>query len=413
MDRLDLFTLIFMDPISANNRAVTTTRAAPTTLDARAGEILSLRIESKAGEDLYTGRSADGRQFLLNARTTPGMLPGMELQIGQMLRMQVLSVRPQFQLALLDGPPQQQTSQTASTTNPMALQAQIQTGVDAEAGSDAHAFRPEQLLLQRAFQQGMGNEAPLLAQAWLGLVLTRLRQWPNLPPGSSRPPAMDAATLLLLQGLSPQDAEVSLATVLNASAAGGAQANNPASTLPQFWMFHAYAWNNTLPLNFWVLRRQDAGSGGRAWTGARPATLRLRIEHPVYGPLWIDVRMDDMSVMVDIYAENGTMAEVADWAQQLRPAISTALARSSLRLLRFHIQPGLPPRHVDDEQESMADLSDPSPAERPALTHTQLQTAGRAMQPFPATPPFSEALLAPELFLAATEVLGALRVSQI
>ncbi len=403
-----------MDPISANNRPTLTPRTAPTEQNARPGETLNLRIESKVGDGAgaaYVGRNTDGRFFMLNARTTLGLAPGMELQIGQMLRVQVLSVKPHFQLGLMETPSAQATASPGSMA---ALQAQIQADVDTESRPDTQPLRLDQLLLQRSFHQGTGNDAQMLAEAWRGLVLARLRQVQNLPLAEQGRLRLDAATLALLQGQ-----EYPLGSALAASLSGGmaASANpSPSLALPQFWMFHAYAWSNTLPLTFWLLRHQESSPGAQARTPTRSSTLRLRIEHPVHGPLWIDVRVDEMAVVLDLYAELGTAAQAADLAQQLRPTLSAALARAGLRLLRFHIQPGLPPRHADGGEDESGRI-DGAGTSLPGLEQTSEsgraleQAQGSALRPFSSALSLPEAALAPELFLAAAEVLSVLRTA--
>ncbi|WP_165493189.1 flagellar hook-length control protein FliK [Hylemonella gracilis] len=275
----------------------------------------------------------------------------------------------------------------------------------ADADGEAASAAPDldQFLLQRVFQgQGLGGDIWVLAQAWRHLVLARLRQVQGLafaptPPGAGRPAAAAdaaamAASLALLQAMTPDETRQD--DGLHSALWGPtAQASNPALLLPQLWMFHTYVWNNTLPLTFWVLPREEekmeGGQAARQPTRAR--MLRLCFKHPVHGPLWVDVRVDEQQVTVDFHAEQ---ADAVATLLQLRPAVSAALAQAGLHLLRYQVRAGSPPR--PEGNAAPADSANPA-----------LPTPG--MNSLPSLLNSAESTLAPELFLATVGVMEALR----
>jgi hypothetical protein len=238
-----------------------------------------------------------------------------------------------------------------------------------------------------------------MAQAWRHLVLARMRQVQGLafaatPAGATRPgPAADAAataaSLALLQAMTPDETRQDEG--LHPALFGApAQATNSPLLLPQLWMFHTYVWSNTLPLTFWVLPREEekkeGGQAARQPTRAR--FLRLCFKHPVHGLLWVDVRVDELHVTLDVHAEQ---AAAVDALLQLRPAVSAAMAQAGLRLLRFQVRAEPPPRHAHDVEQ-------PGPAALPGSRNA-----------LPAPLNFAESALAPELFLAAVGLMEALR----
>lgn len=384
---------------------VTGAAGMSTAAAASPGEVLTLRIESRSGtgaNQVFNGRSADGRLFPLSA----GLAPGMQLQVGQALQVQVPGGASPFQLAmhggvlLVSSPPQ-----PAATTSPVPsladLQAQAQmTDADGEASSRAPDL--DQFLLQRFFQgQGGVGDIWVLAQAWRHLVLARMRPWQDpagpalAPAGVPRPgplpadAAAAAASLALLQAMAPDEGPEDGRP--HASFFGAAAPPpNPALLLPQLWMFHTYVWSNTLPLTFWVLpREEEETTGGRsARQATRARMLRLCFKHPVHGLLWVDVRVDETHVTLDIHAEQ---AGAVDALLALRPAVSTAMAQAGLRLLRFQVRAEPPPRPAHDAGQA-------GPAALPG-----------GMDTLPAPLNFAESALAPELFLAAVGLMEALR----
>jgi hypothetical protein len=393
------------DRISTGSAALPLPRAASTTggnAGVGQGEMLTLRIESRSGagaNEVFNGRSADGRLFQLSA----GLATGMNLQIGQLLQVQVPGGQSQFQLAMQGGAllvpsPTQPAAPTSTAPSLAAAQAQAQmTDADGEASSRAPDL--EQLLLQRFFQgQGSVGDIWVLAQGWRHLVLARMRQvqgptFAATPTGAARPGPVDAAataaSLALLQAMMPDETREDEG--LHPALFGAtAQAPTPALLLPQLWMFHTYVWNNTLPLTFWVLPREEekkeGGQAARQPTRAR--MLRLCFKHPVHGLLWVDVRVDELHVTLDVHAEQ---AAAIDALLQLRPAVSTAMAQAGLRLLRFQVRAEPPPRHAHDVEQ-------PGPAALPG-----------GMNTLPAPLNFAESALAPELFLAAVGLMEALR----
>jgi hypothetical protein len=381
-------------------RAAGTAGAAGANAGASQGQVLTLRIEGRSGmgaDQVFLGRSADGRVFQLSA----GLVPG-SLQIGQTLQVQVPGGTSAFQLAMPGNavplPTQPQAPAPGGTASSLAA-AQAQTQMADADGQAARSPDLEQLLLQRLIQgQGGVGELMMLAQAWRHLVLARLRSAPGQaapPPSTGGQPrggsAADAAaaslTAALRQSMAADDETEQQGALFHALGAGATQQSNPALWLPSFWMFHAYAWNNTLPLTFWVLPREEEKSGGQA---GRPATrarmLRLCFKHPVHGLLWVDVRVDEQHVTLDLYAEHNEA--VADLLQ-LRPAVSAALAQAGLHLLRYQVRSGAPARVGREEAAS---------EEQAAGSHalTSLLSA-------------PDSTLAPELFLAAVGVMEALR----
>jgi hypothetical protein len=373
--------------------------------------VLTLRIESQSGtgaNQVFNGRSADGRLFQLSA----DLVPGMNLQIGQTLQVQVPGGQSQFQLAMpgaLLVPSSPQPAAPSSTApNLAAAQAQTQM-MDADGEASSRAPDLEQLLLQRFFQgQGGVGDIWVLAQAWRHLVLARMRQVQGLafaatPTSSStaRPgtsavvdAAATAASLALLRAMASDETQQDDGPSPPLLAAVGRESDpNPAPLLPQLWMFHTYVWSNTLPLTFWVLPREEEKKGGglvgRQATRAR--MLRLCFQHPVHGLLWVDVRVDEQHVTLDFYAEQ---ADAVAPLQALRPAVSAALAQASLHLLRYQVRAGSPPRPEDDAA--------PADSANPALP-------APSMNSLPALLNSPESTLAPELFLAAVGVMEALR----
>lgn len=402
------------DRISTGSAALPLPRATGTTAanaGSGEGEVLTLRIESRSGagaNQVFNGRSADGRLFQLSA----GLAPGMNLQIGQTLQVQVPGGQSQFQLAMQGGtllvPSPPQPAAPASTAPSLAaVQAQAQmTDADREASSPAPDL--EQLLLQRFFQgQGGAGDILVLAQAWRHLVLARMRQVQGLafaatPTSTStaRPgttavdAAATAASLALLRAMAADETQQDDGPSPTLLAAVARESDpNPAPLLPQLWMFHTYVWNNTLPLTFWVLPREEEKKGGglvgRQVTRAR--MLRLCFQHPVHGLLWVDVRVDEQHVTLDLHAEQ---ADSVATLQELRPAVSAALAQAGLHLLRYQVRAGSPPRPEGD--------ATPAGSANPALP-------APGMNSLPALLNSPESTLAPELFLAAVGVMEALR----
>lgn len=386
------------------------TAGAPAGAGLNPGEVLTLRIESRSGagaNQVFNGRSADGRLFQLSA----GFVPGTDLQVGQTLQVQVPGSPSPFQLAMQGGavplPTPPQLASPTGAQSSAAAQAQAQTmDADGEAGSPAPDLN--QFLLQRFFQ---GQGAPgagdvwVLAQTWRHLVLARLRQvqgpaFAPAPAGAARsgPAAADAAamaaSLALLQAMTPDETreDDGLPSALWGPTA---QASNPALLLPQLWMFHTYVWNNTLPLTFWVLPREEekmqGGQAARQPTRAR--MLRLYFKHPVHGLLWVDVRVDEQHVTVDLHAEQ---ADAVTPLLQWRPSVSAALAQAGLHLLRYQVRAGSPAHPEGDAA--------PADSANPALP-------APGMNSLPALLNSPESTLAPELFLAAVAVMESLRTA--
>jgi hypothetical protein len=402
------------DRISTGSAALPLPRTASTTggnAGVGQGEMLTLRIESRSGagaNEVFNGRSADGRLFQLSS----DLVPGMNLQIGQLLQVQVPGGQSQFQLAMQGGAllvpsPTQPAAPTSTAPSLAAAQAQAQmTDADGEASSRAPDL--EQLLLQRVFQGQVGaGDIWVLAQAWRHLVLARMRQvqgqvFAATPTSSStaRPgtsavdAAATAASLALLRAMTPDETQQDDGPSPTLLAAVARESDpNPAPLLPQLWMFHTYVWSNTLPLTFWVLPREEEKKGGglvgRQATRAR--LLRLCFQHPVHGLLWVDVRVDEQHVTLDLHAEQ---ADAVATLQELRPAVSATLAQAGLHLLRYQVRAGSPPRPEGD--------ATPAGSANPALP-------APGMNSLPALLNSPESTLAPELFLAAVGVMEALR----
>jgi hypothetical protein len=306
------------------------------------------------------------------------------------------------------------SQQTPAQTAALAAQTTTASATQ-EQGESGTQLQPlmEQLLLQRAISgqvTGQGGDALLLAQALRELVLSRMRQLQSLPPVSvpasaQGKPQLDAATMALLQNLLPDlPAEALNAPNLNAALFNLAQLmpNNAAfvlnpSLLPQFWMFHAWAWSGALPFDFWLLHRdpdEAEPDEPQPRPDARAPTLRLRVPHPVHGLLWLDVRLHEGDVSLDIYAEHDILP---DEIARLRAAINAALMRADLRLRHCHIRQGHPPQHEPQHEDT------PEENTTPQLLAPSSTSKALAFQPL------SEAALPPELFTAASEVLGALR----
>lgn len=394
-------------PLPRASGGVTGANAGP-----RAGELLTLRIESRDGvgaNQVFQARSADGRLFQLGAATASGM----SLTVGQTLQVQVPgagSSQSPFQLALQGGgtllsvPPSPTTASPTETAARLAFaQAQASTP-DGDAGASSAMPDLAQLLAQRFIQgQGGVSDVLVLAQAWRELVLARLRQAPNLaytPASPVRPSALPgdagatALSLALLQAMTTDEARQDVA--FNAPTLGATPSQpHPASLLPQFWMFHAYAWNSTLPLTFWVLPWDDDTQGGdpppRAANRAR--MLRLCFLHPVHGLLWVDVRVDEQHVTLDLHADQ---PDAVAALLQLRPAVSAALAQAGLRLLRYQVRAGTP--------QLQGDGGEAAPTGSRGL-------AAASMNGLPALLNSPDTTLAPELFLAAVGVMEALRTA--
>ncbi|EYC52861.1 hypothetical protein AZ34_10275 [Hylemonella gracilis str. Niagara R] len=395
------------DRISTGSALLPLPRVASTTGSKAGGgdgEMLTLRIESRSGagaNQVFNGRSADGRLFQLSA----GLATGINLQIGQLLQVQVPGRQSQFQLAMQGGAllvpsPTQPGAPTSTTLSLAATQVQAQmTDADGEASSRAPDL--EQLLLQRFFQgQGSVGDIWVLAQGWRHLVLARMRQvqgptFAATPTAAARPgnttvdAAATAASMALLQAMTPDEGLQDNGPHPSFFGAT-AQAPTPPLLLPQLWMFHTYVWNNTLPLTFWVLpREEEKKEGGQATRQpTRARMLRLCFKHPVHGLLWVDVRVDELHVTLDVHAEQ---AAAVDALLQLRPAVSAAMAQAGLRLLRFQVRAEPPPR----------------PAHDPDQAGTAALRGG--MDTLPAPLNFAESALAPELFLAAVGLMEALR----
>lgn len=398
------------DRISTGSASLPLPRGATTggaNANASQGEVLALRIESRGGagaNQVFNGRSADGRLFQLSAN----LASGMNLQIGQTLQVLVPGGQSQFQLAMHGGAslvpmlPQPVTSSSTAASVAAAALAQM-ADADGEASSPAPDL--DQFLLQRVFQgQGGVGDIWVLAQAWRHLVLARMRQvqgigFAPMPASAGRPgpaagdPAAMAASLALLQAMAPDESPQDDA--LHSALFGGttSQQPNPATLLPQLWMFHTYVWSNTQPLTFWVLPREEEKKGGghvgRQATRAR--MLRLCFQHPVHGLLWVDVRVDEQHVTVDFYAGQ---ADAVATLLQLRPAVSAALAQAGLHLLRYQVRAGSPP---DPEADAVpAGPANPAPS-------------APGMNSLPLLLNSPESTLAPELFLAAVGVMEALR----
>ncbi|MFO6419386.1 flagellar hook-length control protein FliK [Hylemonella sp. W303a] len=379
----------------------------------RSGEVLTLRIESRDGmgaNQVFHARSTDGRLFQLGAATNAAA--GMSLSIGQTLQVQVPAGASEsaFQLTLQGGStllsvPTSLTPASSTETAARLAFAQAQASTqDGAAGSSSTAPDLAQLLAQRFFQgQGSPNDVLVLAQAWRELVLARLRQAPgqaSTPTIPLRPNALPgdagatALSLALLQAMTADEARQDVA--LNTPSLGATLSQqHPAPLLPQFWMFHAYAWNNTLPLTFWVLPRDDDQQDGEP--SPRPANrarmLRLCFLHPVHGLLWMDVRVDEQNVTLDLHADQ---PDAVAALLQLRPAVSAALAEAGLRLLRYQVRAGAPQLHAN---EALA-----APTASPSST-------APPMNGLPALLNSPETTLAPELFMAAVGVMEALRTA--
>ncbi|EGI78566.1 flagellar hook-length control protein FliK [Hylemonella gracilis] len=381
----------------------------------RAGDVLTLRIESRDGigpNQVFHARSADGRLFQLGAAITSGM----NLMVGQTLLVQLpggpsqSSSQTPFQSALQGGgtllsvTPSPTSASSAETAAHLAFaQAQASTP-DGDAGASSAAPDLAQLLAQRFFQgQGGVSDVLVLAQAWRELVLARLRQAPSLaytPASPVRPSTLPgdagatALSLALLQAMATDEARQDVA--FNAPSLGATPSQpHPASLLPQFWMFHAYAWNNALPLTFWVLPRDDDTQGGQPPPRAanRARMLRLCFLHPMHGLLWVDVRVDEQHVTLDLHADQ---PDAVAALLQLRPAVSAALAQAGLRLLRYQVRAGTP-QLQDDGGEA-------APTGSRGL-------AAASMNGLPALLNSPDTTLAPELFLAAVGVMEALRTA--
>jgi hypothetical protein len=403
------------DRISTGSASLPLPRAASTAGgNAGAGQddVLTLRIESRSGagaNQVVNARSADGRLFQLSA----DLVPGMNLQIGQTLQVQVPGGQSQFQLAMQGGallvpsPPQ---PAAPSSTVPSLAAAQAQTQMmDADGEASSRSPDLEQLLLQRFFQgQGGAGDIWVLAQAWRHLVLARMRQVQGLAfaatptststarPGTSAvvDAAATAASLALLRAMASDETRQDDGPSPPLLAAVGRGADpDPAPLLPQLWMFHTYVWNNTLPLTFWVLPREEEKKGGGlvGRQASRARMLRLCFQHPVHGLLWVDVRVDEQHVTLDLHAEQ---ADAVAPLQELRSAVSAALAQASLYLLRYQVRAGSPPRPEGDAA--------PADSANPALP-------APGMNSLPALLNSPESTLAPELFLAAVGVMEALR----
>lgn len=305
---------------------------------AKLGEVLNLRVEARTPSSIML-RSADGRSFQFN---NSNMAPDMDLEPGQAVRAQVTSVRP-LQLAILTAAPAPPGPAAAQAPAAMAVAAQMQAQMQAQKATGL-PIAPDQLLLQRLLQ-ATGAEA--VAQAWRGLALGRMQQ------------------------------------------------PDPQPMLPQFWMFHAYAWNESLPLSFWLLRRQEDEAAPPPRPPSRLLKLRLRFHHPVYGWMLLDVYVDEMNVALNIHVEQ--KEDAGELTSRLRPAISAALAHAGLRLLQFHVRADLmnpqDPASIEPELGQSGALSVDNALPEADLLH-QPQTT-----------------LAPALFLAAAEVLEALRAA--
>lgn len=327
-----------MERLYALNRGRPAQQLAGNT-NAKLGEVLNLRVEARTPNSV-TLRNADGRSFQIN--TNSRLAPDAEMEPGQTLRAQVTSVKP-LQLSILTAAPSSfgaAAAQAAATPAPSAMAVAAQMQAQKASGQP---IAPDQLLLQRLLQ-ATGAEA--VAQAWRGLALARMQQ------------------------------------------------PDPQPMLPQFWMFHAYAWNESLPLSFWLLRRQE-DEAPPPQPPSRLLKLRLRFHHPVYGWMLLDVYVDEMNVALNIHIE--PKEDAGELTSRLRPAISAALAHAGLRLLQFHVRADL--MNSQDHAGMEPDL-------RPSGSLTVSEALPEADLLHQA-----ETALAPALFLAAAEVLEALRAA--